>query len=192
MKFEEMKKIWDTQSQEPYYAIDEATLHLRIIKQNAQVKQLAGIAEWGMFIIMTILAIVIMIDGVLNQEYYHLPEGVILLFAAGHIYRGRKKRISYQGTSDRSILGDLRQAIRTLDYHIQRQRNFIWWFIFPVACTVGIDIFFTYEGKPWWIWPLVLISFVFAYWLVNKELQVKILPRRADLEALLHLLEKDQ
>ena len=188
MEFEEMKKIWDTQNKEPIYAINEQTLHRRVVKKNIGIKRMANMSEWGLLFISLTVALLMIVEGVLDNELYQLPQGAIFLIVAGYIYWDRKKRLEAEGQSDRTLLGDLEQAIRTIDHHIKRQRNFIWWFILPAAITVLISWAYTYQGKPWWLWPLVMASFAFSYWLVGKELRCKILPKKEDLISLRNML----
>lgn len=188
MEFEEMKKIWDTQNNEPIYAIDEQALHRRVMKKNIGVKRMANINEWGMLIISLMLALFMFIEGTLDNEIYKFPQGVIFLIVAGYIYWDRKKRLKNEDQSDRTLLGDLEQAIRTINYSIKRQRNFLWWFLMPTAVAILINISFTFKGKSWWVWFIVIAAFVFSYWLVKKELDCKILPKKEDLESLRKLL----
>ena len=149
---------------------------------------MANFEEWGMLIISLMLALYMIIEGILDNEIYKFPQGVIFLIVAGYIYWDRKKRLKNEGQSDRTLLGDLEQAIRTIDYKIKRQRNFIWWFLMPAAVTILINMAYTYDGKPWWVWPFVMASFVLSFWVVGKGLRCKILPKKQNLESLRNLL----
>ena len=188
MEFEEMKKIWDTQNNEQIYGIDEQALHRRVTRKNIGIKRMANITEWGMLIISFMLALFMIIKGILDNEIYKFPQGAIFLIVVGYIYWDRKKRLKNEGQSDRTLLGDLEQALRTIDYQIRRQRNFLWWFLMPTAATILINMAYTYDGKPWWVWLFVMASFALSYWLVKKGLQCKILPKKENLESLRNLL----
>ncbi len=188
MEFEEMKKIWDAQNNEQIYAINEQALHRRVTRKNIGIKRMANINEWGMLIISLLLALFMIIKGILDNEIYKFPQGAIFLIVAGYIYWDRKKRLKDEGHSDRTLLGDLEQAIRTIDYQIRRQRNFLWWFLMPAAVSILINTTFSYKGKSWWVWPFVVASFALSYWLVKKELRCKILPKRKNLDSLRNLL----
>lgn len=188
MEFEEMKRIWDTQNNEAIYAIDEEALHRRVISKNMGIRRMATHSELGLLAICLVVALVMIIEGVFDNELYQLPQGAIFLFIAGYIWWDRRKRLENEGQSDHTLLGDLEQAIRTIDYHIRRQRNFLWWFMVPAAVATLLSFPFTYGGKPAWLWLLVLASFAVAYWVVGKELRSKILPKREELESLRRLL----
>ena len=187
MEFEEMKKIWDTQNNEPIYAINEQALHRRILKKNVGIKRMANISEWALLFISLVVALVMIAKGILDNEAYKLPQGVLFLMVAGFICWGRYRRIRIQGSSDGTLLGDLEQAIRTIDYHIKRERNFVWWFLLPAVASVVINFFYTFDGKPWWIWPAVIASFVLSYWVVKKTLRTNLVPRKEELESLRNL-----
>lgn len=188
MEFEEMKRIWDMQRDEPLYAIDERTLHDRVIRKNAGIRRMASVSEWSLLFMAFGMALAMIVEGVLQNELYQLPQGVIFLLVAAYIYYDRKQRLKYDGRSDRTLLGDLEQAIRTIDYHIRRQRRFVWWFLLPAVVAVLVSAPFTWSGKPWWLWLLALGAFGVSWWVVRLELRRTIAPRREDLEALRRML----
>ena len=45
MEFDEIKKIWDAQNNQPLYVIDEKALHNRI-QSKMNVKHLTNISDW--------------------------------------------------------------------------------------------------------------------------------------------------
>lgn len=190
MEFEDLKKIWDTESQEHLYVIDERSLHQRVIRNNQNIQRMTTIFEWVMPLIMLTLAMAMIIEGIIDKEWYQLPEGGILLIVVIYLYRDRQKRLRYQGSSNQSVKEDLEQALRAINYQLKRQQNFVWWFIAPLVLTTLIHLVYTFDGKPWWVWPLALSSFVFSYWVVDRELQGKVLPQKEDLEALKKMLQE--
>ena len=58
----------------------------------------------------------------------------------------------------------------------------------PCAVTILINLAYTYEGAPWWVWPFVMASFALLYWVAGKGLRCKILPKKEELESLRNLL----
>ena len=46
MEFEEMKRIWDSQNEEPLYAINEATLYRRIQEKGSSISYWLSLNEW--------------------------------------------------------------------------------------------------------------------------------------------------
>lgn len=190
MEFEQMKKIWDDQQHEQMYAINGKTLHRLVLKKNVRIKRMVAIFEWTMLLTMLGLALLMIIEGIIDQEYYQLPEGGILLIVSGFIYWDRRNRIKYQNQSNQSLLGDLEQGIRMIEFHATRERKFVWFFVLPLVVTTLIHAVYTYDGKPWWLWLVAMLSFAVSYWLIKKELRTKVLPKKKELEALRRLLQE--
>jgi hypothetical protein len=183
-----MKTLWDSENQNMMYAIDESVLHERVIKNNIKVRKMASLSEWTMFFAMFGLALIIIVEGLLDNELYQLPEGIILLGAAVYIYRDRQKRLKIHMHSGNSILDDVEKTIGMLNFHARRQRNFIWWFVTPLTITTVIHAIYTFSGKPWWLWPLSALSFGLSYWAIMREVRQKFLPKKEELESLRDLI----
>lgn len=183
MEFEEMKKIWDTQSNKTYYAIDEEAMHKRVLKKKDRIKRLANFDEWGIIIIALIVVGIMTYKAIAYQLPYKFSTSTIFLIVAVYMFFNRKKRIKNTGISDNTVLGDLEQAIRTIDYYIRRARNFIWWFIMPAALSMIINLSFTYEGEPLVI-PGLIGTILLSLLVVHLSLKYSVLPKKRELESL--------
>ena len=190
MEFEDMKKIWDEQNNENIYAINESELHRRVIRKKNRVKRMINKFELTLLIAMICCGLLTTIMGILHNQLYKLLDALIFFMVAGYIYKSRRDRIKYEGQSNLSLLDDLEQTIRSLDYHAKRQKYFILWYMLPIFFTIIINATFSYS-KPWWLWVIFLAFFAFAYWAVKKELRCRILPKKEDLLHLRSLLLKD-
>jgi len=51
MEFDEMKKIWDAQNNQPLYVIDEKALHSRIQSKMNTLLRFTSISEWMLILI---------------------------------------------------------------------------------------------------------------------------------------------
>ncbi len=191
MEFEDMKKIWDEQNNENIYAINESELHRRVIRKKNRVKRMINKFEVTLLIAMICAGLLTTIIGILHNQLYKLLDALIFFMVAGYIYKSRRDRIKYEGQSNLSLLDDLEQTIRSLDYHAKRQKYFILWYMLPIFFTIIINATFSYS-KPWWLWVIFLAFFAFAYWAVKKELRCRILPKKEDLLHLRSLLLKDE
>jgi hypothetical protein len=191
MEFEDMKKIWDEQNNENIYTINESELHRRVIRNKNRVKRMIDKFEWTFLLVMFGVGLFATIKGILDNQLFHFLDAFIFFLAAGYFYKSRLDRIKYEGQSNLSLLGDLEQAMRSLDYHGKRHKNFIIWCILPMVCITLIQLVYTYNNKPWWLWIIAFGSFVFADWSIKKELHCKILPKKEDLLHLRSLLLKD-
>ncbi|MGA8266071.1 MAG: hypothetical protein WB779_16620 [Ignavibacteriaceae bacterium] len=185
-----MKKIWDEQNNENIYAINESELHRRVIRKKNRVKRMINKFEWTLLIAMICIGLLTTIVGILNNQLYKLLDALIFFLVAGYIYKSRRDRIKYEGHSNLSLLDELEQTIRSLDYHAKRHKYFILWYMFPIFLTFILNATF-YYSKPWWVWVGWLAFFSLAYWAIKKELRCKILPKKEDLLHLRSLLLKD-
>jgi hypothetical protein len=192
MEFEDMKKIWDEQNNENIYAINESELHRRVIKNKNRVKRMVNKFEWTYLAVMIALSLFAIIVGIQRHHFFKFADAFIFLLAAGYFYKSRLDRIKYEGQSNLSILDDLEQAIRSLDYHGKRHKYFRLWLLLPMVSAVLINLAYTYDTRPLWTLLIALGSFVFADWAMKKELQCKILPKKEDLMHLRSLLLKDE
>src|SRR3954466_2700046 len=114
MEFEELQKIWDTQNNQPLFAIDENALHKRIVTKKKQLLHIARFSEW-------LTMIVNAAAGGFTLWHNFTKQGTLILYILAAWLLGcalfglinRLRRISAQHLFDRSVLGDLKQAIST-------------------------------------------------------------------------------
>ena len=191
MEFEDMKKIWDEQNNENIYAINESELHRRVIKNKIKINHMINRFEWTFLLTVIGIGLFALTFGILDHKLFHFLDAFIFFLAGGYFYKSRLDRIKYEGQSNFSLLGDLEQAIRSIEYHGKRHKNFIIWCILPLVCVTLIQLVSTYNNKPWWLWIVAFGWFVLADWRIKKELRCKILPKKEDLLYLRSLLLKD-
>jgi hypothetical protein len=150
MEFEEMKKIWDDQTQSPLFVINEHALHNRVLTKKSQAGHIAGFSE--------VLAIFVNLVGggvVLGMNLLSKNINTWLNAMAGwmfvtaiYVIVNRVKRISAEGTFDRSIAGDLDHAIKTATYQV-RFSYMMRWNILPIAILLLCGMW--ESGKSVWL-----------------------------------------
>ena len=86
MAFEEMKRIRDTQNNEPIYAIDEQTLHRKVLRKNLGIKRMANVSELSLIAISLGVACLLIARGFIDNEMYRMPQGIIFLLISGSIF----------------------------------------------------------------------------------------------------------
>ena len=182
MEFEEMKKIWDTQNNEPIYAIDEAALHQRIQAKRNRAKWNADLTEVGLVVIAIVVSSFLFIKNRGGYTLYAFLPAIAILLTAVYVLVGRLKRIRVAKQFDRSILGDLDEAISHLSFEINRSRIFMWWYTLPLCFSIIPSM--VVNDTPPWKWVVLLIGFFLSYMVVQLGLRYKQLPRRRELEAL--------
>jgi hypothetical protein len=127
MEFNEMKNIWDAQTNQPLYVIDEMALQKRI--QRKKHSFFVNVSEW--ILIISYLGAVI---GLVGLNLFVLPKANIFLYleaawmfstvvvlVVSHI-----RRIKAGRRFDRSIHGDLDHAIHLLSYQMRVSRITRW------------------------------------------------------------------
>jgi hypothetical protein len=124
MEFDEMKKIWDAQTNQPLYVIDEKALHNRIQSKMSGEFRLASMREWST-ILFYLGAVGLMLG---FNHFIHLKPGAsifVYLLAAWmfgtvvFIVVSRTRRIEASRRFDRSIHGDLDYAIWLAGYQMR-------------------------------------------------------------------------
>lgn len=188
MEFEQMQKIWDQQSNQVVYGIDENSLFESVIKKHQNIKKLINCFEWTAILTFFGLAGLAVIEGMIQAEYYQLPLGVLFVGLAAYIMKDRQRRLSKDIREVKDIHTSLTNSIVSLTHQINRQRNIIWWFFGPL-CLVAV-----YQGvfgdKAWWAIGVAIVAMLAIYWATQKEIRCKLIPRKKELEALKQLVEK--
>ncbi len=162
MEFEEMKKIWDAQSNQAMYAIDEAALRNRVIAKKAKARKLAGLTE-KIFIGANIFAgSIIVVASVIKDKWSvsGLIMTAFMYFIAGYIVVRRNKRLKSQDKFERTMLGDLDNAIATADYQVNFSRSSRYY----LGVVVGLSLTSLLEANsPWWVVVLAALFFILTY-----------------------------
>ena len=161
MEFEEMKKIWDTQNNEPFYGVNEEALHNRILAKQRSAYHITNKSELLTIIANIGVACFILGVSLLNQS----PNIFMIILAAWMFVVGfyslwsRVHRIKNGRRFDRSMLGDLRHAISVATYQV-RFSQLMRWNLLP---TCALFILGTWSiGTSFWFSLVLLILFVFA------------------------------
>ncbi len=182
MEFEEMRKIWDTQNNEPLYAINEQALHRRIKAKKKKASRVSNYNEIGLIAIAVITAIPLFIKNIDQDNIYAYPPAIMLLLTCVYVLIGRAKRKKMEGRYDQSIIGDLDQAISNVNFEIVRARTFIWWYILPLTFPVFLNMYMNDASALKWI--LVIGGFFLSYFVVRIGLTYSQVPNKRRLEKL--------
>lgn len=190
MKFEEMQKVWDSQRQETFYAIDETALYRRIKAKAAKAARLVNINEIGLTIISLVTGVILITDAISDQEsWWDYGTGGLFFLVAAFLIIRRQRRLRALPRFDRTLLGELEHALSGAEELIRVNRGFVW-FLLPIAVV-------TLTGMVWRaapVWGILLTAglFVLSWWLVRWELRCRLLPRRTELLSLKDLLTEEE
>lgn len=137
MEFDDMKKIWDTQTNEPLYVLNEAALHNRIRAKKRKARSISNVSELMAIVVNTGAGVFLMIDNMYKTtpNLYLYLLAAWMLFTAAYCVILRARRMRSNLKFDRSVLGDLDVAIATAGYQV-RLSDLLRWNIIPTAMLI--------------------------------------------------------
>lgn len=187
MEFEEMKKIWDTQTNRPLYVIDEDALHNRIRAKLRSTVRMNDTNDFGLILVALITAVLLLL--IQGLSIWNIITSAILILVAVYVLASRLGRIKQEQQFDRSMLGELGYAISGIDYEIRRSRTIMWWFILPVIIPAAIKLF--QADATLWQMIIVPAAFVLSLLVIQWGLKNSLIPKRRHLESLLQKITED-
>jgi len=162
MEFEELKKIWDAQTNQPLYAINEKAMYNLILSKKKQAYHIINISE--------LLLIFVNISSgifVLGVNFFKQSENISLyllsawmLGSALFMLVNRVRRIKGDNQFNRSMSGELEHAISMATYQV-RISQIMRWNILPIAVLTALGLW--ESGKSIWIGLIVLVFFGLSY-----------------------------
>ena len=163
MEFEELRKIWDAQNNQPLYAINEKAMYNLVLSKKKQAHHITNISELLLIFVNLGTGLMILAMNLFKQSgnisLYVLSAW--MLGSALYTLVRRIQRIKGDQQFDRSISGDLIHAISTASYQV-RISQIMRWNILPVA---GLTLLGLWEGgKPIWIVVIVLLFFALTFY----------------------------
>lgn len=150
MEFEEMKKVWDAQNNEPIYGINEKALHNQILSKKKQAHHTTNLSELFSIIAYTLSGCFIIAINLMNKSnnifMYSLSAWILCMAMYSLVSRVRRRNGLQQ--FDRSMHGDLEHAISMATYQVKYSR-LVRWNILPVGLLILLAIWDT--GKSTWL-----------------------------------------
>ena len=187
MEFDEMKKIWDSQNNQPLFVLDEKALHNRIQSKMNSFRQLTSITEWLLIIInMGTGSILLGFNGFKTGTNIFLYLEAFWMFGiAFYILLHHFLRLKASQEFDRSLHGDLDHAISLASYQM-RLSQIIRWNFLPMGL---IMIFSGWEsGKLLKVGAFILVSYSLAFYVSSNGYQTN-KRRKRELQSLKEKLE---
>jgi len=187
MEFDEMKKIWDAQNNQPLYVIDEKALHNRIRAKMNTVLRLTTMSEW------LLIAIYLGTGSILLGHNFLKPGVNIFLYLEGawmfatvvYLVIHHIRRIKASRRFDRSIHGDLNHAISLATYQM-RLSQIIRWNFLPMGVIMILSGW--ESGKLIKVGAIILISYSLAFYITSKGYRTN-KRRKRELQVLKEKLE---
>ena len=147
MEFEELKKIWDTQNNQPLYAINEKAMYNHILSKKKQAHHITNITELLIIFVNICSGCV-----VLGMNYFKQSSNIYLYILSAWMFGSalfmlvnRIQRIKGNNRFDRSMRGDLDHAISVATYQV-RISQIMRWNILPIGALTLLGLW--EGGKP--------------------------------------------
>jgi hypothetical protein len=190
MEFEEMKKIWDTQNNEPLYVINEKALHNRILFKQKRAGHVANFTE--RLLIFTNVGVGLFVLGVSlskqsNNVFMYLTTAWMFITTL-YVLVSRIRRMKGEHRFDRSMLGDLNHALSNATYQV-RLSLIMRWNIIPVGVLLVLG--FWENAKSILAVVVLLVFFVLAYYSAGWEHNIY-KARKRELDMLLKKLQDEE
>ena len=187
MEFDEMKKIWDAQTSQPLYAIDEKALHNRIQSNMNHVRRLTNVSDWMLMLIYLGTGAVLLGRNPVKPgaNIFMYLEAVWLFGIVAYLLVSHIRKLKASRRFDRSIQGDLHHAIWLTSYQMHISQIIRWNFL-PMGV---IMIFSGWEGgKLFQVGILILVSNMMAFYVTSKGYRAN-KRRKRELQVLKEKLE---
>ena len=183
MEFEDMQVLWNSQSQEKLFAINESALHDTIKRKGRKIDNLLQMAEWFMIIVNLGVGVYLLMDGLRDYDMMieYLMPAMYLAFAVFLLYR-RIVRRQNEVHFEQTMMGDLDKAIWQVDYLIAQGRNMVLWYLLPLLVAALVVI--TLNSGDFWRWSWMILLVPATYFASNWETRKVYLPKKRELEAL--------
>jgi hypothetical protein len=187
MEFEEMKKIWDTQNNEPIYGINEKALHSHIISKMNKGNKITHLSELVSIIAYGFTGLLIPASIAINKgsNLFVYFLAVWMLFSAVYCLISRIRRIRGGRQFDRSMHGDLEYAISVATYQVNFSR-LVRWNTLPIALISVLGVWD--GGKSGWIALGLAMFFALSIFASGWEHNIYV-KRKRELEGLRKMLE---
>ena len=185
MTFDDLQDVWKSADHETHSGIDDSNIETRV-RQSVQLAEWqATLFEYAFIGIFGLLALITCIDAIIDREPIHsYISSAISLGISLYVFIGRRKRLSERADFGDSMIDFLSQGIASANYQIARVRNFLCWFVVPSMLAAGINMYYTFHGRPLWVWIIQPLALLMAYVAMRTAMHKTYLPKRRELEGL--------
>lgn len=182
MEFDELQKIWHSQTNEPLWVINEQALYKRIQQKKKKVSYIANFSE------LLLLVVYIGSGSFIIGLNYVKPRPNLLLYVmaawmlgtAVYVLVSRVRRMKNSYIFDRSLLGELNQAVSTATYQVQLSQ-IVRWNVLPIGILSLWSVLA--GGQSVWFAVGILLVFVLSYYGGRWEHRIYVAKKR-ELEVL--------
>lgn len=219
MEFNEMKMIWDSQNQEPLYAMNEAALHgvvQRRIQEWNRCQALCFVLEITTGLACGVLMLVCAVALAFGDSTWLatfawvkvkvLPWDSLALFVAAAIWfyysaymsLARQQQSRREELFESTLRGAIERALAQTEFQVAMAKNIVWRGLLPVwvASTLWVLTLLHLSAKPVWTYPLIATFIIGALVAVivgkQRSITQRFHPRQSELESLRAKLAEPQ
>lgn len=204
MEFEDMKIVWDSQNEEPLYAVNEDGLQAMLRKKAQAFKRLVFWQEaqtYGssIFVVIVIsIALIGYFTGMLDKLKgvdMQVWDAAALFVGVGcwmqfglNVYIGRRKQKESESRFSETLRDEIDRDLERVDFEIATRKNLVRGFVPPYAGSFLFNwVIFRASGVEWVTIPLVgvmVCAFLFELNSQRRLVRNKLIPRKEELESL--------
>ena len=211
MNFEEMKVLWDSQNEEPLYAVNQAGLRAMLLQDSRDFRRavlwrdlreitIGVVASAGFLMFGGLLTLGqperlvswfnVKVAPTAGDLVAMILAAVLWLHYALWQYAGRKRQERRERQFAASVLGDLDREIARTEYQIRLAQNVLWWGVLPVWAATFLFLFVTSRLLDVSGWIVLVAAAVFLGAAVldlrwkQRPIQRNLLPRKHELASL--------
>lgn len=167
MKLEEMQKIWDSESNQTLYVMNQnAVEHFVKTKANSANKKAAYVENF--IIIMNLMVPIILFTiAYLNdkQDFGEYAIGTFMFLTVLLTFNYKRNRINSQKNWGKSIMDAVDQAIHNATYQAKMTKIFLTWYILGVGALSIINLIIEDTN----IWLILMIAVIFIIGFVGGK-----------------------
>ena len=187
MEFEELQQVWDDQDKRPIYTIDQQAMRDRILRKKRQARHITNRNELVLIIVNVGSGIFILsLHFSLSRQFFMYLLAFWMLGTALFVAVSRFRRLKRNNRFDRSMRGDLDQAIATATYQVRL--SFIMRLnILPIGLFVFLGMLESHKST--WFAVACIVFFILAFYASGFEHRIYRRKKR-ELQLLQSELEK--
>jgi len=191
MEFEELQRKWADQKQEDMYTINLDAIRQRVNRKKDGASQLSEKVEKFLISCYLIggISLLVIASAAKEDDLGIYLVGLAALTMAGYVIYVRMSRLRASGTFDRSLHGDLNQAISDTRHRVRISRLTLWYVPFIALAFI---IQYAINDKPVWVIGLLSLFFLGAFLAGRLEYKRLHLGRLKELEQLKRELDKTE
>ncbi len=189
MDFEQMQKIWNEQKGETMYAINETALHNSVKKKKYAASRRINHVEISLILINSVCTTVLLFRAFSDTHFWNYLGAGLTLLTVVYILLSRHARKKTENTFDRSMLGELDQAIANTNAIVRFSRLMVLGYIIPLSIFIASKMIFL--DAPLERWLTVGGLYFLAFLLVEWERRKMHIPRKENLMRMKRKLEEE-